>query len=107
MPDPVLKPSPVAPARVPLPRHAPEPVIRVQQPVLPEPAAIMRYYQASVDAGFYANGGPNARELSRRLEEYLGNSAFCIPIANCTVGLMAALRALLRRARRHAPRLVA
>ena len=97
MPDPALKSSPLppaAPVRAPMPRHAPEPVIRVQQPVLPEPAAIMRYYQASVDAGFYANGGPNARELSRRLEDYLGNIAFCIPVANCTVGLMAALRAM-------------
>ena len=80
--------------RVPLPVHPPEPVIRVQQPVLPEPAAIMGYFQASRDAGFYANGGPCSRELARRLEDYLGNRAFCIPVANCTVGLMAALRAL-------------
>jgi dTDP-4-amino-4,6-dideoxygalactose transaminase len=73
---------------------APEiaPAIRVQQPVLPAPANVMRYFEASRQAGFYANGGPCARELARRLEDYLGNTAFCVPVANCTIGLMAALR---------------
>lgn len=91
--DPVLRRSPSTdPALV--ARHPAEPVIRVQQPVLPEPSAIMSYYQAAVDAGYYANGGPNARELTRRLEDYLGNGTFVVPVANCTLGLMAALRAL-------------
>jgi dTDP-4-amino-4,6-dideoxygalactose transaminase len=70
------------------------PVVRAQKPVLPEPSAIMSYYQASIDAGFYANGGPNARAFARRIEEYLGNGTLAIPVANCTVGLMAALRAM-------------
>ena len=88
MSDPVLRQAAIARASTTLP------VIRAQKPKLPDPAAIMSYYQASIDAGFYSNGGPNARELSRRLEEYLGNGTICIPIANCTVGLMAALRAV-------------
>jgi dTDP-4-amino-4,6-dideoxygalactose transaminase len=90
MSDPVLRPA--SPARATTAPAAP--VIRAQKPVLPEPAAIMSYYQASIDAGFYANGGPNARELARRIEEYLGQGTIAIPIANCTVGLMAALRAV-------------
>jgi dTDP-4-amino-4,6-dideoxygalactose transaminase len=93
MPESVVRRS-TSPARSALPVHPAEPFIPVQAPVLPEPAAIMSYYQASRDAGFYSNGGPCARELARRVEEYLGNGVFCIPVANCTVGLMAALRAM-------------
>ena len=52
----------------------------------------MSYYELSQQAGFYSNGGPCARLLSERLSAYLGG-AFTIPVGNCTVGLMVALRA--------------
>ena len=37
--------------------------------------------------------GPCAQELSERLGAWLGGGTFVVPVANCTVGLMAALRA--------------
>ena len=70
-----------------------EPLIPLQRPELPPPAAIMEYYQLACDASFYSNGGPCATLLSQRLGAYLGGEVFCIPVSNCTAGLMVALRA--------------
>jgi dTDP-4-amino-4,6-dideoxygalactose transaminase len=69
-----------------------EPLVRFQRPEPPEPEAIMAYYERSRAAGFYSNGGPCARLLSDRLSAHLGG-AHAIPVGNCTVGLMVALRA--------------
>jgi dTDP-4-amino-4,6-dideoxygalactose transaminase len=69
------------------------PLVPFQRPEPPAPADIMRYYAMAEEARFYSNGGPCARLLTERLEEYLGGNAFVIPVGNCTVGLMAALRA--------------
>jgi dTDP-4-amino-4,6-dideoxygalactose transaminase len=74
--------APAVPARVPF-----------QRPQPPPPAAIMEYYALAEEAGFYSNGGPCSRLLSQRLSEYLGGDTHAVPVANCTVGLMAALRA--------------
>lgn len=84
-----------APAlRIPQPaRAAPAPVVRLQHPELPEPAAVLAYYERSREAGFYSNGGPCARLLAERLEAYVGGEVHAVPVANCTVGLMATLRA--------------
>ena len=69
------------------------PLLPVQRPQLPPPEAIFDYYRASVDSGWFANGGPCAQLLARRIEERLGGHVFGVPVANCTAGLMAALRA--------------
>lgn len=74
-------------------RVAARETIRLQQPEPPQPEAIMDYYRKAVDASFYSNGGPCARLLTDRLSTYLGGDAFCVPVGNCTVGLMAAVRA--------------
>jgi dTDP-4-amino-4,6-dideoxygalactose transaminase len=83
-------------ALVSAPRQQPvpvtEPLIPFQRPQPPAPEAIMEYYRLSQEAGFYSNGGPCAQLLSARLSDYLGG-AFAIPVGNCTVGLMVALRA--------------
>jgi dTDP-4-amino-4,6-dideoxygalactose transaminase len=70
-----------------------EPLVPFQRPEPPEPEAIMAYYERSREAGFYSNGGPCARLLSDRLSDYLGGGTFAVPVGNCTVGLMVALRA--------------
>jgi dTDP-4-amino-4,6-dideoxygalactose transaminase len=70
-----------------------EPLVPFQRPQPPAPEAIMEYYRLSQEAGFYSNGGPCARLLSSRLSDYLGAGTFAIPVGNCTVGLMVALRA--------------
>ena len=59
----------------------------------------MAYYALAEEARYYSNGGPCARMLTERLETYLGGKCFVVPVGNCTVGLMAALRAAFRRAR--------
>jgi dTDP-4-amino-4,6-dideoxygalactose transaminase len=69
-----------------------DPLVPFQRPEPPPPEAIMAYYERSREAGFYSNGGPNARLLASRLSDHLGG-AFAIPVGNCTVGLMVALRA--------------
>jgi len=73
----------VAPDRIPF-----------QQPELPQVEAIMAHFQRSVDASYFANGGPCARELSTRIEERLGHQAHCVLVSSATTGLMAALRAV-------------
>ncbi len=75
------------------PPDARPPVVRLQNPELPRPDAVMAYYDLSCAAGYYSNGGPCARLLTERLEERLGGDVFAIPVANCTSGLMVALRA--------------
>src|SRR5918998_4597710 len=85
--------SPVRTPRAPAPVPAWQDVVPFQQPQLPPPAAIMEYYALSQAASFYSNGGPCSRLLSERLEAYLGSGAYCIPVSNCTAGLMVALRA--------------
>ena len=87
-----------APARSLRPTLDPTPflagaTIPLQRPEPPPPEAILAYYRQSVDASFYSNGGPCARLLSDRLAAYLGGDVFCIPVGNCTAGLMAAIRA--------------
>src|SRR4051795_3168015 len=73
-----------------------EPLVPFQRPQPPAPEAIMAYYRLSEEAGFYSNGGPCARLLEDRLSAYLGNDTLAIPISNCTVGLMVAMRAAFR-----------
>jgi dTDP-4-amino-4,6-dideoxygalactose transaminase len=70
-----------------------EPLVPFQRPEPPKPEAILAYYERSREAGFYSNGGPCARLLSDRLSDYLGAGTHAIPVGNCTVGLMVALRA--------------
>src|SRR3954454_5385769 len=69
------------------------PLVAFQQPEPPAMEAMMAYYRLSEEAGFYSNGGPCARLLSDRLATYLGNDTLAIPVSNCTVGLMVAMRA--------------
>ncbi|MFP5361277.1 MAG: DegT/DnrJ/EryC1/StrS family aminotransferase [Thermoleophilia bacterium] len=71
----------VAPERIPF-----------QQPELPPSHAIMAYFQLSVEAAYFANGGPCARELTARIEERLLHRAHCVLVSSATTGLMAALR---------------
>jgi dTDP-4-amino-4,6-dideoxygalactose transaminase len=71
----------------------PKAVIRLQHPEPPPPAEIFRYYALACQAGFYSNGGPCATMLAEHLSGYLGGQTFCIPVGNCTMGLLVALRA--------------
>jgi dTDP-4-amino-4,6-dideoxygalactose transaminase len=84
LPSQVAAPAPSRPA-----------VVRLQNPELPPADAVMAYYELSQAAGFYSNGGPCARLLAERLEGRLGGEVFAIPVANCTSGLMVALRAAI------------
>jgi dTDP-4-amino-4,6-dideoxygalactose transaminase len=88
-----LHPRAPAAAPSPSPTEVRQPPVPFQRPEPPEPAAIMAYYERSQEAGFYSNGGPCARLLADRLSGYLGCGTFAIPVGNCTVGLMVALRA--------------
>jgi dTDP-4-amino-4,6-dideoxygalactose transaminase len=72
----------------------PPPVIPFQHPELPPPSAILEYYALSERASYYANGGPCHQLLAERLGAYLGSETLCMPVSNCTAGLMVALRAL-------------
>src|SRR4051812_46139953 len=72
---------------------AASPRVPFQRPEPPAPEAIMAYYTMAEEARYYSNGGPCSRMLTERLETYLGGDAFVVPVGNCTVGLMAALRA--------------
>jgi dTDP-4-amino-4,6-dideoxygalactose transaminase len=80
------RPAPVAPR--------PGEPVRFQHPQLPPAEEVLAYFRRSEAAGWYSNGGPCAQELSSRLGAALGGATFVVPVANCTVGLIAALRAV-------------
>jgi dTDP-4-amino-4,6-dideoxygalactose transaminase len=65
--------------------------IRYQRPELPSLTDVARYYALSEEARFYSNGGPCHQRLSSRLAAFVGDVS-CVPVGNCTLGLMAALR---------------
>jgi len=68
-------------------------VIRFQRPQLPPTEAIDGYLELSRGERWFSNGGPCWRLLRDRLGERVG--AYCVPVANGTLGLMAALAAVL------------
>lgn len=68
---------------------APVPYQRPAPPSLDEAA---RYYSLAVESGHYSNGGPCVQLLGERTAAWIGDVE-SIPVANCTIGLMAALRA--------------
>jgi dTDP-4-amino-4,6-dideoxygalactose transaminase len=70
----------------------PQTVIALQRPELPPAGAVLEYFRLATDARFFSNGGPCLRLLTERLERYLGDGVHAIPVANCTLGLMVALR---------------
>src|SRR4051812_8817186 len=68
-------------------------VVRFLAPELPALTDVARYYEASEQARWFSNAGPCFELLSRRLGAYLGNDTHALPVANCTTGLMVAMRA--------------
>jgi len=68
-------------------------MIPFQRPDLPPTAEIDAYLELSRGERWFSNGGPCWRMLGERLGERAG--AFCVPVASGTLGLMAALAAVL------------
>lgn len=73
------------------------PLLRPELPPLEE---IGSYYKRSVDAGFYANGGPCYTELAERLAARLGRDVSCVPTSSGTAALIVGLLALVPSSRR-------
>jgi dTDP-4-amino-4,6-dideoxygalactose transaminase len=69
--------------------------VRFQTPELPPAEAIERYFRLSREARWFSNDGPCAQLLSERLSERLGDGLHCVLVANGSLGLMVALRALI------------
>jgi dTDP-4-amino-4,6-dideoxygalactose transaminase len=69
-------------------------VIRFLKPQLPPVSAIERYFARSRESGRFSNGGPCHRELAERAAAYIGGGVTAVPVANGTLGLMLALRAV-------------
>jgi dTDP-4-amino-4,6-dideoxygalactose transaminase len=68
-------------------------MIRFQRPALPPTSEIDQYLDLSREERWFSNGGPCWRLLRDRLSERVG--AYCVPVASGTLGLMAALVAVL------------
>lgn len=68
--------------------------VRFQRPWLPPAEAIGAYYAASEEARWFSNGGPCHDLLVARLAARVPDGSHLVPVANCTSGLMLALRAL-------------
>lgn len=82
--------SPTTSLDFPLPAAEP---VTYQRPELPPIADIARYYALAEEARYYSNGGPCHQQLSTRLTAYVGGAAVsCLPVSNCTLGLIVALR---------------
>ena len=69
-------------------------MIRFQAPQLPPSRDVQSYFALAEEARWYSNGGPCHALLVERLERYLGPGVSCVPVANATLGLMVALRAM-------------
>ena len=65
--------------------------VPLQRPDLPRLVDVQRYYERSEQARWYSNGGPCVSLLEDRITTALEAEAFAV--ANCTVGLVLALRA--------------
>src|SRR4051812_45350543 len=65
-----------------------------QRPAPPSLDDAARYYRLAEEAGHYSNGGPCVQLLGERTAALIGDVE-SIPVANCTIGLMAALRAAM------------
>lgn len=65
--------------------------VRYLRPELPPLSDVARYYALSEEARFYSNGGPCYQRLASRLSAFVGDVS-CVPVANCTLGLIVALR---------------
>jgi dTDP-4-amino-4,6-dideoxygalactose transaminase len=76
-------------------------VVRFLNPQLPPVSAIERYFARSREARWFSNGGPCHRELAERAAAYVGGGVTAVPVANGTLGLMLALRALAGPPDRH------
>ena len=70
------------------------PLIRFQAPQIPPAREVEGYFRLAEESRWYSNGGPCHELLVERLGRYLGSGVSCIPVANATLGLMVALRAL-------------
>jgi dTDP-4-amino-4,6-dideoxygalactose transaminase len=70
-------------------------MIRFQRPEIPPAADIEVYYREAEAARWYSNFGPCHALLVQRLEAYVGRGIHVVPVANCTLGLMLGLRALI------------
>jgi len=76
--------------------------IRFLRPELPSLDEVARYFAAAEEERWFSNFGPCHRLLVERLRAFRGGNAACVLVANATLGLMVALRALVDRAPRQA-----
>jgi dTDP-4-amino-4,6-dideoxygalactose transaminase len=69
-------------------------MIRFQAPQIPAAREVAAYFKLAEESRWYSNRGPCHELLVERLGRYLGPGMSCIPVANATLGLMVALRAM-------------
>ncbi|MGH3493177.1 MAG: DegT/DnrJ/EryC1/StrS family aminotransferase, partial [Sciscionella sp.] len=65
--------------------------LRYLRPELPPLEELARYYALSEERQWYSNQGPCYERFAASLADYVGNVQ-CVPVNNCTLGLMVALR---------------
>lgn len=68
--------------------------IRFQTPELPPLDAVAEYFAMAEEARWFSNGGPCHEMFTERIEGRLGRGIHTVLVANGTLGLMVALRAL-------------
>jgi dTDP-4-amino-4,6-dideoxygalactose transaminase len=69
--------------------------IRFQRPQLPSAGDIEHYLAAAREERWFSNRGPCHRLLTERLAAFLGRDISVVLVANATLGLVLALRALI------------
>ena len=87
-------------------RVANMPDIRFLRPQLPSLDDIGRYFAAAEEKRWFSNFGPCHGLLTERLSAYVGQGAHCVLVANATLGLMVALRALVDRSGKDASEVI-
>ena len=71
-----------------------EAAVRFQRPELPSPNEIERYLELAREARWFSNDGPCSGLFAKRLALRVGEDLHAVVVANATLGLIVALRAL-------------
>lgn len=71
------------------------------KPLFPSSEVIADDYRQIVESNWFTNFGPFEREFSERASEYIGGEGFVSTVSNATLGLLIAIKILLKNPRGH------
>lgn len=65
------------------------------KPLMPNSQELSRAYETIVESNWFTNFGPQEQKFSKKLEEFIGQDTHVTTVANATLGLILAVKALM------------